>query len=513
MQVRGKLHTTSENSVLTRRSEVYAWYEQAGVCYVYLSDVGFGSDEGTASSSFHNCRWFSRGWTLQELLAPRQLLFFTKDWDLIGTKADLASDIEAATGIQSAFLVGTQSIFSASIARRMSWQASRSTTRSEDLAYCLMGLFDVHMPMLYGERTRAFIRLQEEIMKGSDDQSLFVWRARCDDDRHGLLADSPAAFRDSGDIVPLRGLSSERDRQESHAMTNRGLRIELPCRQVVDTDARMMQLDCQSQLVSGYIRIYLFPTGESTNHFARGRCEEFALFEQPLTDWRSVYVRQSSVPSAFVEAALHHIKVMGFITPDPSSPKIERGVYLDILGNGEKWNPWSPSSQPRPIRIAKQAGRLTAYLILPPKPLGRAALLIGSDELGRLAFDVWSPTPDAELTAFITDATAPSARDALPKFFVKAFTPQPPGTCMSLRSYDIQVKVEPIIESVHVGLGLFIYCSRRSDNDMKAAVLKMLDSSKKLAVTSSSGETSTPERTVNAKGFWKGVTGTKTQKS
>jgi hypothetical protein len=105
----------------------------------------------------------------------------------------------------------------------MSWAAKRTTTRSEDVAYCLLGIFDVNMPLLYGEgSTKAFVRLQEEIMKGSDDQSLFAWyRPNASSEAHGLLAKSPLDFIDSGSV---RHIS---DVNDPHAMTNKGLQITL----------------------------------------------------------------------------------------------------------------------------------------------------------------------------------------------------------------------------------------------------------------------------------------------
>jgi hypothetical protein len=116
-----------------------------------------------------------RGWTLQELIAPTVLVFLNREWQKIGTKSALASEITGVTGIPIHILRGGD-VHSASIAQRMSWASKRKTTRTEDLAYCLMGIFDVNMPMLYGEDVKAFARLQEEIMKTSDDHTIFAWR-------------------------------------------------------------------------------------------------------------------------------------------------------------------------------------------------------------------------------------------------------------------------------------------------------------------------------------------------
>ena len=146
---------------------------------------------------FVKARWFGRGWTLQELIAPRLVVFFTKYWVRIGTKSMdwLRTLLEDCTGIPVRVLrYGNFSAYS--IAQRMSWAASRVTTRIEDTAYCLMGLFEIHMPMLYGEGERAFTRLQEEIIKQSNDMSIFLWTDIYGkfSTYRGLLARAPFEF-------------------------------------------------------------------------------------------------------------------------------------------------------------------------------------------------------------------------------------------------------------------------------------------------------------------------------
>lgn len=151
-------------------NSMFKWYRDAAICFAYLSDVHDGDD----ADQFSQSRWFTRGWTLQELLAPRRILFFfTSSWKIIGTKTSLAKHIIDATGIGKAYLFGHES---ASVAHKMSWTSKRETTRVEDFVYCLLGVFDVNMPLQYGEgRYGAFRRLQEEIMKSTNDQSIFAW--------------------------------------------------------------------------------------------------------------------------------------------------------------------------------------------------------------------------------------------------------------------------------------------------------------------------------------------------
>jgi hypothetical protein len=115
-------------------------------------------------SIFQKSEWFRRGWTLQELIAPSVLIFLDKRWNEIGTKLSMCSLVSETTQIPEDILSGAD-VASKSVAERMSWAAYRRTTKVEDKAVCLMGLFGVNMPLLYGEQDNAFFRLQEEILK------------------------------------------------------------------------------------------------------------------------------------------------------------------------------------------------------------------------------------------------------------------------------------------------------------------------------------------------------------
>lgn len=206
-------------------NSMFNWYKKSRLCYVYLEDVN-NDGEDLASS-----RWFTRGWTLQELLAPAQVVFYSNDWKSLGNKPTLAPAISQITGIDPNALQGSNTldyIQNTSIAKRMSWASKRKTTREEDIAYCLLGLFNVNMPLLYGEGEKAFLRLQEEIMKSSSDQSLLAWRLPLGFDigatPQGILANHPRNFAISGNIIP----TDEADETSSFSMTNRGLHIRLP---------------------------------------------------------------------------------------------------------------------------------------------------------------------------------------------------------------------------------------------------------------------------------------------
>ena len=151
---------------------MYMWYKRSGVCIAYLDDVEFGT-----SSEYMAASWFKRGWTLQELIAPSNVLIFNKRWTLNGTKHTLSGTISEATGIDE-LVLKTGNIAHVLVARKMSWASRRETTRIEDQAYYLLGIFDISIPTIYGEGKRAFIRLQEEVLKRSNDHTLFAWGTR-----------------------------------------------------------------------------------------------------------------------------------------------------------------------------------------------------------------------------------------------------------------------------------------------------------------------------------------------
>jgi Fungal fruit body lectin/Heterokaryon incompatibility protein (HET) len=206
-------------------NSMYAWYQDSQVCYAYLADTPSEEDATSKSSSFAKSRWFKRGWTLQELLAPSSVIFYGRDWKEIGTKASLQEVIYGVTGVEWSVLLGNYGA-EISIARRMSWASRRQTTRVEDEAYCLMGIFGVHMPTIYGEGRNAFIRLQQEILKVSDDQTIFAWEGPGKE--RGLLAHSPAEFVHSGDV----SLKAADDPASEYSMTNKGISIRLPLKPV-----------------------------------------------------------------------------------------------------------------------------------------------------------------------------------------------------------------------------------------------------------------------------------------
>ncbi|KAL8870384.1 MAG: hypothetical protein Q9174_003562 [Haloplaca sp. 1 TL-2023] len=205
-------------------NSMYAWYEKAGVCYVYLADVSSSGDSQETLCKFRGSVWFTRGWTLQELLAPNTVLFYNLHWKYIGSKISLRDEISEVTGINWRDAPPT----SQCVARKLSWVSGRKTSRVEDMAYCMLGLCGVNMPLLYGEGKRAFQRLQFEIIKDTDDESIFAWF--CDDDGRsgsyisGMIAQYPINFSKSAHIAPRqRSILDAEYTAPPYSMTNKGV--------------------------------------------------------------------------------------------------------------------------------------------------------------------------------------------------------------------------------------------------------------------------------------------------
>jgi hypothetical protein len=200
---------------------MYRWYEKAALCFVFLADYTTGDGESRLSE----CRWFTRGFTLQELLAPQTVMFFDSKLNTLGTRSSLAHKIAAFTHIASTYLLDHDSCRTASVAQRMSWASRRQTSRSEDIAYSLLGLFNVNMPLLYGEGAlQAFRRLQYEIIAQSTDESIFAWTSETADGRRGMFANSPSEFASCQHIHR----SVLKIRRPAYRTTNRGVEFAIP---------------------------------------------------------------------------------------------------------------------------------------------------------------------------------------------------------------------------------------------------------------------------------------------
>ena len=241
-------------------NSMFRWYRDAIICYAYISDIKAGYRR-----SLSECRWLTRGWTLQEMIAPDRVHFYDMNWDFLGSRISLAAQLSESSGIHASVLLrrhlgrmgfqiptekghlvaeftgelddtsysrktitereckcctsteedDVQSMLDGfSVAQKMKWASKRKTTREEDIAYCLMGLFDVNMPLLYGEGKKAFYRLQKAILGISSDHSILAFRSDLSKDlftgESPLLAPHPTFFRDEvrNMHMPARGTNT-----------------------------------------------------------------------------------------------------------------------------------------------------------------------------------------------------------------------------------------------------------------------------------------------------------------
>ncbi|KAM0436846.1 hypothetical protein ACHAPT_002559 [Fusarium lateritium] len=194
-------------------NSMFRWYQEADMCIAYLWDIQYTGPRPANYVILEDSDWFTRGWTLQELLAPRVVEFYSGKWEPLGSKNEICLDLERITKISAAYLNGEKRVTEASVAERMSWASRRQTTRVEDMAYCLLGIFNINMPLIYGERDKAFQRLQHAIIREIDDQTILAWGTgfvgqggfgQCDGDYQPLLAKSPFAFKNCHDLVSCK---------------------------------------------------------------------------------------------------------------------------------------------------------------------------------------------------------------------------------------------------------------------------------------------------------------------
>nr|POE60985.1 vegetative incompatibility protein het-e-1 [Quercus suber] len=395
---------------------MYHWYGRAAKCYAYIYDVReqprgqfmyvYGKQKNSDGELFYcygpkehenkyivktfvESEWFDRGWTLQELLAPRaeRFEFYDSEWTSLSTKTSSAQDVSRKTGIEVAVLQGgKKELTQCAIAQRMSWASKWKTTRSEDMAYSLLGLFNISMPMLYGEgEEKAFVRLQEAIIATSDDHSIFAWEG-VGEHHTGLLATNPKAFGRSGNV---RSMNQRRNRQP-YSMTNRGLSISLPI-SAWSTDTVVALINCRRTDNEGMkMAIYLRRLYED-DQYARVVVErrvEESNWKSDLEDrsphassvpitWRTlhIYVPQGidkTVGERYLENILKD-RVNGFrLDTDSMGFSSQDGKMFSISGPS-KWDPQKqtielPTGSQRSSQLASldisQQGRLIKYVKL-----------------------------------------------------------------------------------------------------------------------------------------------------
>jgi hypothetical protein len=453
---------TLENYLHTH--EIFSYYKQAQVCYAYLAGLSHTIDSYEAEE-FATHEWFSRGWTLQELIAPAEVLFFTdgekkeensdldddsddgmkgahvqddfrSGWVCLGRKSSMCERLCSITGIDSGILSHTRDMRSISVAKRMSWASKRITTRIEDRAYCLLGLFDISMPMLYGEGEKSFIRLQEEIMKESNDESLFLWT---DDEADpnaisGLLARSPDLFKGSSHFFPYY----DWEPRAPFFKTNQGLQITLPLRRVED-DIYVASLNCcQPMRTDGFAglrlkRITNFTDSEQSGYhdqYVRIKTDKILSIDSAADrgNVQTFYVRQSTALPPSLQVYPEHIVQLRH------GPALEQGYRLlgtmgrqtsNALSMTSSWG-WVPAGIQVAFRVPKDANCLAAVIVLARMDDTKLTILLGSSaDPGQVASHVLDGSnekrPFGEWERF--------------------FRPQPPGYVSYLQNEHVWTKI------------------------------------------------------------------------
>ena len=260
---------------------------------------------------------FTRGWTLQELIAPRDIIFFDAAYNSRGTKRSLTTLLSHITRIDRQLLRHERPLSSYSVAQKMSWASQRETTRIEDEAYSLLGLFNLNMPLLYGEEEKAFLRLQEEIIRTTVDLSIFAWVARLDSvkitdyrrpadfeqaNRYlcGMLAVSPQEFSDCHDLVSYEGDVRE------FSTSNFGIKTALRLMYMGVTRSEeislhsFLPLNCKKEL--DHLGIYIRQVGR--DKFLRQDPHNLATYNPSHASWLGLKERRflTQIPKQYIHS-------------------------------------------------------------------------------------------------------------------------------------------------------------------------------------------------------------------
>ncbi|KAF4481048.1 Vegetative incompatibility protein HET-E-1 [Colletotrichum fructicola Nara gc5] len=310
-------------------NSMYKWYQRAYVCFAYLSDFRLAASNAPRDAMFlgtylRGCRWFHRGWTLQELIAPSSILFYQQNWEYVGNKTDWNGALSRVTGI-SPQAIDHYKPGDYSIAERMSWASKRETTREEDKAYCLLGIFDVNMPMLYGEGAKAFRRLQEVIIQTGYDVSIFVWtrpytvtKPIWAGDGHQIYG----AFAEGAEDFHLIPAELVRRQWNEVSVTNAGVKLTLDlCLVSMPGTGRMsyvlpisrssLRPDGRSYLCAQGVELRMMSAGR----FVREGLEK--LVEIPIdgktADGETKMVRWIRCPDVYILIASPHLMISGLL--------------------------------------------------------------------------------------------------------------------------------------------------------------------------------------------------------
>jgi hypothetical protein len=341
---------TSSAELTEAINSMFRWYKESNVCFVYLSDLPAFSDGSSRPEDYGSiswvgfaalgehlpqCRWFTRGWTLQELIASKNVEFYDERWRLRGNKMFMRMQISSVTGIQQEVLDNSDLISTVPVARRMSWAAKRQTTRVEDLSYCLFGIFDVHLPLIYGEGMKAFFRLQEAIALENNDLSLFAWSSKPEEDPgfRGIFALHPSEFQSCS---MLQRATNPTDPTPVFSFTNKGFHITTRLRQC--DGEYLMDLQCfgRASFQWSTVFIRLLKTADGFVRHESNKLDTPVDFG--LTEELSVYIPRRITPAASqqLKRRLSHTFTASF--------EDSAGLFLECTFNGKPEHLWDSST-------------------------------------------------------------------------------------------------------------------------------------------------------------------------
>ncbi|KAB8072344.1 hypothetical protein BDV29DRAFT_158616 [Aspergillus leporis] len=348
----------------------------AEVCIAYLDDVSYTQNwDPNKHNSGERIKWFTRGWTLLELVATKEVIFLAKDWRELGRKTKLVNELHRYTNVDKEVLADYKKLDEVPVAHRMSWAIGRETYHPADKAYCLMGLFGVRLPHLKRDSTTfetAFCRVQKEIIKKYPwDLSIFAWRVHnysitiAHDDTesservsHGLLAGSLSQFADY--TAPLTNLK----------------RVELP-----DYDYRKY-LECRVIEADGglYVRIPIEWKDSDGTYWANLNCyhtgTEF-LAENDTTP--SVFILRISLSTVLGSANIKRTDVayVGSVKKSLERTLTNKWIFIRADGKASWATPPRWDSEPFPNGNLFLLGDLLplGVLLLPRAPFPRVAHL------------------------------------------------------------------------------------------------------------------------------------------
>lgn len=378
---------TSSAELTEAINSMFRWYRDSFLCFAVLTDIG-----PAHRDVFMRSVWFTRAWTLQELIAPTKLIFFDTNWDKLGTKHDLAQEIADRTRIDKDVLLGQKRLERITVAQKMSWAADRQAAVVEDIAYSLLGIFDVNMPMLYGEGKRAFLRLQEEIMQRNADQSIFIWfqNEPSTPSRHGrqiknLFAASPADFKQCD------RLQQQNQKKKAFGINNLGLDIELTLRPIaLDTYLAYLAVESGGP---NYLASLTLEIDSETGFLCRSAASLKRVLEKAGPQIQQTK-RVTILRSASSKQQCSTTSLFGFHLPNPSNS-------LHLIND---WDPvndwdlgkWELASSPNHYRFSIPRGVAASIAMLKLFLTRNVILLI------QLSFD-FDFNPCCHISRFVLD--------------------------------------------------------------------------------------------------------------